>query len=100
MVTSDGLREQLAEEIGIIAWTELQRHFARGVVVVVSPRLELLEVALALAVDDRERLSEWLATGRVARASDAQAVTWSATKPELRAVVVAPWVVVQEIPHG
>lgn len=100
MATPIGSREKLAEEIGLIAWAELQRHFARGVLVVVSPRLALLEVALALSVDDKGRLTDWLASGLVARATDAEALAWSATGPELRAVVVAPWVLVQEIPHG
>lgn len=63
----NGYREKLAEEIGVIAWAELQRHFARGVLVVVSPRLELLEVALALTVDDKGMFSDWLA-GRAGRA--------------------------------
>lgn len=96
----NGYREKLAEEIGVIAWAELQRHFARGVLVVVSPRLELLEVALALTVDDKGMFSDWLAAGLVERASDAQALAWSAAGAELRAVVVAPWVLVQEIPLG
>lgn len=100
MIHPNGTREKLAEELGIVGWAELQRHFARGVVVVVSPRLDLLEVALALALDNKALVSDWLDTGQVARVSDTLARTWSATRPELQAVVVAPWVVVQELPHG
>ncbi len=99
-MVSDELQQTLAGEAGVIAWPLLQRHFARGVVVVVATRLDLLEVATAMVRDDREGVAAWLANGLVAQATDAQAHAWSLTAPELRAVVVAPWVLVQELAEG
>jgi hypothetical protein len=89
--------EKLAAESGVIAWPELQRHFARGVVVVVSPPLDLLEVAAAMARDDAPMLGDWMQSSRVLRATYEQARQWEMAQPALRAVVVAPWVLVQEI---
>ena len=89
---------KLAAESGVIAWPELQRHFARGVVVVVSPPLDLLEVAAAMARDDAVTLGDWMQSSRVLRAGDEQARQWEMAQPDLRAVVVAPWVLVQELP--
>jgi hypothetical protein len=89
--------EKLAAQSGVIAWSELQRHFARGVVVVVSPPLDLLGVAAAMARDDAVMLGDWMQSSHVLRATDEQARQWELAQPALRAVVVAPWVLVQEI---
>jgi len=93
----DDSLEKLAAESGVISWPELQRHFARGVVVVVSPPLDLLEVAAAMARDDAATLGNWMQSSRVLRATDEQARHWQTAQPDLRAVVVAPWVLVQEL---
>ena len=45
----DILRAKLNAETGKLAWKELERHFARGVVVKVAGDLDLVEVALAVA---------------------------------------------------
>lgn len=91
-------REQLLQEAGVLTWPELQRHFARGVVIVVAASLDWLDVALAMARDDAGRLAEWMEQGRVFKANDVCARHWSTSQATLRAVVVAPWVLVQEAP--
>lgn len=94
METGD-LQTKLSEDMGVVSWPELERHFARGVVVVAAPGMPLLDVAQAMALDDAKQLASWLAEGRVSRATDEHARSWNISRPDLRAVVVAPWVVVQ-----
>lgn len=90
-------RARLNLETGRIAWPELQRHFARGVLIKVAPELDLVEVAVCVAEDRRERVAAWLASGALARADDADARTWQARGGSFWAVVTAPWVLAQEI---
>ena len=90
------IRQKLAAESGVLTWTELQRHFARGAVIVVQEGLDLLAVAEAMARDETARLRDWLAAGQVRRVDDALARQWAPANPAFRAVVVAPWVLVQE----
>ena len=87
----------LHAESGELAWRELLPHFARGVVVRVAPGLDLITVARAFRDDDPERVNAWLQTGAVSRASDDDARRWTRIEPVFRAVVVAPWVLAQEI---
>lgn len=82
----------------MIAWLELQRHFARGVVLVAEPTLDFLDVATALANDDVESTGAWMREGRLHRATDDDARRWVEAQATFRAVVVAPWVLVQELP--
>lgn len=84
-------------ETGRLAWAEAERHFARGVVVKVEAGLDLVAVAAAMVADDKTAFSRWLESGQVARAGSADAARWNAARSEFWAVVVAPWLLVQEI---
>lgn len=95
--TVEALRQQLNAETARIGWSELQRHFARGVLIKVAPDLDLVDVAARIAADDRDSVTAWLAEGRVAQASTDDAIAWQADEASFWAVVTAPWVVVQEI---
>lgn len=98
MVDSDEiLRAKLNAETGRITWTELQRHFARGAVIAVTPGLDLVEVALSVARDDKAAIASWLAAGRIKRACSDDALDWHDRDARFWAIVTAPWVLVQEI---
>ena len=94
------LLNHLNLETGRLTWAEAERHFARGVMVKVAAELDLLEVAAAMAEDDKSKFVSWLETGQVAKAGTEDALRWHETQAELWAVVVAPWVLVQEIGVG
>ena len=96
MASSD-LLQKLATETGEITWPELQRHFARGVLIRVSAPLDLLEAAAAVANNDTTHVSDWMEQGVLMRATDTHASTWSESSTRFLAVVVAPWVLVQEL---
>ena len=87
---------KLLAETAKIAWPELERFFARGMLLRVARDLDLVTVAAAIAEDDSTRVSQWLAAGLVQRMQAETAVDFAARDPELWAVVVSPWVCVQE----
>jgi hypothetical protein len=93
----DDLSQKLNLETGKITWPELQRYFARGVIIILSEGEDLLEVATAISRDDKNEIKGLIDSGRIVRATDEHAKNWQATDPLFWAVVVAPWVVVQEI---
>ena len=90
------LRARLEAETGPISWSELERHFARGMVIHVARELDLVEVAARMVEDDKDTMTAWLDTGQVNPATDEQARDWQERSARFRAVVAAPWVVVQE----
>lgn len=91
------LRAKLNMETSRIAWKELQRFFAGGVAIHASSKLDLVEVALQMHNDNKVNIENWLTTGMIAKVSDEQASAWLAANDEVWAVVVSPWVLVQEI---
>ncbi len=90
------LAARLHRETGRIGWAELARHFARGVVLRVAAGTDLLAVATAMAADDRGAVERWMASGELASATTDDARRWERDGGLLWAVVVAPWVLVQE----
>lgn len=96
MADPDSLHAHLNRETARIGWAELERLFAAGSLLWVAPELDLVAVAAALAEDRKDLFDDWLQRGRVAPVSDDCAARWAAGDPELWAVVVAPWALVQE----
>ena len=89
-------KAELNLETARVYWQELETHFARGVVIRVDSDLDLVVVATCLANDDKPAVEQWINTGKVQHLEMHVAKDWSTRAPELWAVVVAPWVVVQE----
>ncbi|RBW49144.1 DUF2288 domain-containing protein [Marinobacter sp. F3R11] len=92
----DEIKARLNLETSRIPWHELQTYYARGQVVFVGNNLDLLEVASELAADNRALFEKWLATGDVGDVSPDVARAWYDCNTELWAVVIAPWVLVQD----
>ena len=90
------LRAQLNGETARFQWKELQRFFAAGTVIAVSDELDLVEVAVRIASDDKHTVAQWMAEGRVGKVSDAQASAWLDADAALWTVVVKPWILVQQ----
>jgi hypothetical protein len=90
------VRNLLNAQTGRIAWSGLARHFARGVVVCVAPGEDLVEIAECFVADRAEAIGRLYAEGRLHRAADDDARRWQADDARFWAVVVAPWVLVQE----
>ena len=90
-------RAKIISETAKIPWLELQRFFAAGKVMLVSPELDLVDVAFALQEDDIEQVKVWTAALQVLPVTDDDARNWVASDASLWAVVVKPWVLVQKI---
>jgi len=88
---------RLNTETARIEWKELERHFARGILLTVSSELDLVEVGAHMIHDDKHIIDAWLESGELEKTSDDDARRWSGgeSESELWAVVVAPWVLVQ-----
>ena len=64
------LRAKVNMETSRIAWKELQKFFAGGSAVEVSPELDLIEVAYQMHSDNKIQFKQWLEHGLVEKVSD------------------------------
>ena len=91
------LRTRMNLETARITWAELERHFASGRVIQVVAALDLIEVAACFVEDNATQIKAWLTSKQIGALTDDTAKSWVAEQPDnLWAVVVAPWVLVQE----
>jgi len=94
---ADVLRANINNETSQINWQELQRFFAGGWLIYVSSDTNLLDVALAFTLDNKEEVSKWLTSGEVAKVTDEQAKQWHENDATFWANVVKPWVLIQPL---
>lgn len=94
--TDEDLREHLHNETSKLPWTELEKHFARGVVFKVEKGLDILDVAIVIVRDDKDSLKIWIEGEKVMAAEIEDAKKWHEAEASLWSVVVAPFVLVQE----
>jgi len=91
------LRAKVNLETSTIPWKELQRFFASGSAIFIAADLDLVEVAFQISEDNKPLVAQWLEQGKIAQVTDTQAQTWYDADAEMWAVVVSPYVLIQEI---
>lgn len=89
-------KEKVNLETSQIPWSELQRFFARGQAIFVASDLDLVEVAYQFSKDNKPLVQQWMQDEKVGQVSDCQAQTWFENDSSVWAVVVKPWILVQE----
>lgn len=90
------LYAQLLGETAQISWTEIMPHFAKGNVLWVASAQDLVAVAEHIINDDKKKISALMQQKALHVLSDDIALDYAQREPELWAVVVSPWVLVQE----
>ena len=90
-------RTKINQETSRIAWKELQRFFASGATVLVAADLDLVEAAFQISEDNQQQVAQWLSAGKIGKVSDEQALAWYEADADVWAVVVSPYVLIQEV---
>lgn len=98
---NEDLRARIAQEVHRVDWKPLGPHAKRGGLVLVDAALDLLDVAVAVAVDDTELVQRWMGAGQLGKPSEAQIEAWEEEDGEHFAVaIVQPYVLAQRDPTG
>jgi hypothetical protein len=92
----DIARVKVNLETSQIAWNELQRFFASGSAVFVASSLDLINVAYQFSIDNKDQATQWMQNNQISLVSDQQALMWLEADTTVWAVVVKPWILVQE----
>lgn len=93
---SDELRAHLSNEVHRVDWKPLAAHAKRGGLVLVDPRLDLVEVAVAVATDDSQRVQEWMEVRQLTKPTDEQISAWQGESgARFTVVIVQPYVLAQ-----
>ena len=98
--STDDLKQQVIADLHLetakIPWTELQRFFAGGKLLLLDNQEDMLDVAASLVANDVDRLQALIQEELLIHPNDDKAKQWHAEQAMLWAVVLKPWVLVQE----
>lgn len=94
------VRAKLNQDTAKIRWSALQEHQQQDLVIRVSTDLDLIDVGCQFTLDNADKVKLWMDKAQVQRVDDAQSQAWMRDDRNLWAVVVAPWVLVQELKPG
>ena len=93
---TDELRAHLANEVHRVDWKPLAPHAKRGGLILVDSRLDLVEVALAVARDDSALVKQWMEAQQLLKPTVDQIQSWQdETEERFTIVIVQPYVLVQ-----
>ena len=95
-LSNEEIKAKLNLETGKLAWSELEPFFAKGIVICVDKKQDLIEAAALLAEDQALKITELLENKKIKKPGNEQARSWHQNRQILRAVVVAPWILIQE----
>jgi hypothetical protein len=87
---------RLNSETAKIDWHELQKHYAAGNVLGVASNADLIKVAIEFHRDNATQIQQWLQDSSLFEVSDQQALDWYNSNCQLWALVIPPFVLVQE----
>ena len=92
------LRKKLASEVDRVSWRPLSPHYERGVLWLLSPDLDLVEVGLAVAEDRVADVSVWIQTGKLRRPTEGEVQAWfdDPIAQHFAFLIVQPFVLVVE----
>lgn len=93
---AENIHDKINRETARIHWSELATFFASGNLISISQGTDLIDVAMAMTQDDTTKIEQWMNEGKVSNASDEQAIKWQQDNTEFWAVVIKPWILVQE----
>ena len=93
-------REKLEGEAGPADWKVLKPHFLRGAIITISPELDIIDAGVRIATDDTAQIEVWMSEGKITRPTQTDADAWEKTDLEMTALVIAPFVLVQQVPRS
>jgi hypothetical protein len=92
------IRQRLADSLDEAEWNWIKPHAERGAIIIAAADLPLIEVGVAMAIDDRVRVGEWVASQSLTKPTPEQIAAWEKRPTTLfRCLVIQPFVLIQEV---
>jgi hypothetical protein len=70
------IRIQLTEEMAEVAWRDLIPHAVRDALIIVDTSLSLVDVGVAIALDDKTKVENWIAELLIRKPSENELNDW------------------------
>ena len=92
------LRKKLEEDMADVNWNDIKPHAQRDAVIVVNETLNLLDVGVAIAQDDKKAVEHWITEQLISKPSNQQLSDWNIDQTQLfKTLIVQPFVLVKSV---
>ena len=92
------IRKKLEEDMADVNWNDIKPHAQRDAVIVVNETLNLLDVGVAIAQDDKKAVEHWITEQLISKPSNQQLSDWNIDQTQLfKTLIVQPFVLVQSV---
>ncbi len=92
------IKERLNRDVANTNWQDLIPHVKRDVLIVIDPKLDIIDVSEAIALDQKDLVSDWITQNLITKPSSQQLSSWNSNpQQEFVTSFVQPFVIVQEI---
>ena len=93
-----GMVESFKRDLAEVNWRELKIHLKRDAIIVVSVELDLIDVGVAVADDDKTLVETWVTSNQLNKPTEKQLESWEQS-PEQRfqMLIVQPFIRIQDI---
>ena len=90
------LADRFKEEIGTVSWSWLRPHEKRKILFQVAEKLDLIEVAIAVAEDQAGKVKSWLENDDLVQPTLKQVAKWEKSGGLFSGIIVKPYVFFKE----
>jgi hypothetical protein len=97
MSLEEGIRAKLEAAVGPVVFGDLRAHLDRDAVFVVGPTLSLVECGVSVALDDVDVVRGYVDAGQLRKPSRDERDAWPTTPRRWMALVVQPFVLIQDL---
>ena len=93
-----GMVESFKRDLAEVSWRELKIHLQRDAIIIVAAELDLIEVGVAVADDDKVLVETWVTASQLVKPSEKQLKSWE-QEPDQRfqMLIVQPFILIQDI---
>jgi len=93
-----GVAESFKRDLADVRWRELRIHLQRDAIIIAADELELIDVGVAVAEDDKDLVEKWVAAGQLGKPSELQLKSWEEElDTPFQMLIVQPFILVQRL---
>lgn len=90
------MREEIARTEGDVFWSDLQAHAARDALIIVSPEVDLVDAAVAIANNDVQQVDGWIRSGLLSKPTEEDLERWPLdANQRFTMVIIRPFVLIR-----
>lgn len=95
---TESLKQKLNRDTAKIRWSALSSYKQNESIIEVGNDLDLIDVACEFVNDNTAQVKRWLESGLLIKIDETTIQAWTLADPEVWAVVVPPWILIQQKP--